>query len=562
MKYKIPAAVQNAAKKALEWHKQGVKGTTSVGLRTARILAKGDKVDFALVKKISEYFPRHEVDKQAKGWDSDKITPGKKSWFAWGADAGWKWAKGIVERQEEKASSKSILQKLREAQTEAEFAMLKEELGALDLEGLRKVAAGYVGSRLGKASSKKQILEGIGQAFYSKLILDKHAKIAARQFQDRSSTEDKDRIREEIRTAKDIGLQMKLFLKGVLDGKTYKKISEELNRDMGHIAQLKRQAIKRGFDKRFGIEFQGGRSQRTADRYANSNAIIHVYRKTNGSGDSAKKITFEAIADRVAARTGKRPSLTMVENTISRWKSGKLKVPEEASIQDSLSRKLFEVAGLSGSEEELAWLSKKAKVLKKFNRVSGKDRRRRINEDRDNTWAIERELKGNRKKIKERHLQEGRKVMKPLWANVERISKAFGYYHPKCLNPRYDVVRDTFDMRVNIECPFLIEAAHEIIEDKMKGQNEYGITKAVKFAVNEIGTARGAYYLTYSILIEYMTDNGVKAKLKADNVIASENPNEVVSATVGELKEHIATIERKNLRLLLNRAVNKIKVPK
>lgn len=107
MAYQIPKAVQKAAAQALEWHKQGVKGTTKVGLNTARILAKGGEIGIDKVRHIAKYFPRHEVDKQAEGWSSmTDITPGKKSWYAWGGDAGWKWASSIVKKEDETAAVK------------------------------------------------------------------------------------------------------------------------------------------------------------------------------------------------------------------------------------------------------------------------------------------------------------------------------------------------------------------------------------------------------------------------------------------------------------------------
>jgi len=328
----------------------------------------------------------------------------------------------IAKSKEE--SSASLLQKLKAATTEGEFAVLKTELGACSLNELRKVAAGYVGSRLGKASSKKQILEGIGQEFYSKLILDKHARIAARQFQDKSS------------------------------------------------------------------------------------------------------------------------------------------IPEEASLQASLSRKLFEVAGLEGSEEEIAWLSKKARVLKKFNKLSGKEKKRRRNADLEKYDELKQTYKGSAKKARQHIDAEGQKIIKPLWANLDRVAKAFGYEHAKCLNPRWDMLRQTFDMRVNIECPYLIEAIDTIVEAKMKDVNTYGILNSIKFVVNEVGIKRGGYYAGFSMSIDYLSDDGKRERVRAEAVVVSENPDVVVAQVAKKIKDNIAKIRRKNLKALLTRAVNKIKVPK
>ena len=66
--YTIPKGAQSEAKKALEWRKEEKRGGTSVGLNTARTLARGGQLGIKKVRHIAKYFPRHEVDKQGKGW--------------------------------------------------------------------------------------------------------------------------------------------------------------------------------------------------------------------------------------------------------------------------------------------------------------------------------------------------------------------------------------------------------------------------------------------------------------------------------------------------------------
>lgn len=101
--YTIPKAAQAEAKKALEWRKEEGRGGTDVGLNTARTLAKGGQIGLKKVRHIAKYFPRHEVDKQGKGWKPSEDgfpSNGRIAWALWGGDAAWRWAKAIVEREE------------------------------------------------------------------------------------------------------------------------------------------------------------------------------------------------------------------------------------------------------------------------------------------------------------------------------------------------------------------------------------------------------------------------------------------------------------------------------
>ena len=104
--YTIPRGVQAEAKKALEWRKEHKRGGTPVGLNTARTLAKGGQIGIEKVRHIAKYFPRHEIDKKAEGWQpGEKGFPsrGRIAWALWGGDAGWRWAQAIVERENKKS---------------------------------------------------------------------------------------------------------------------------------------------------------------------------------------------------------------------------------------------------------------------------------------------------------------------------------------------------------------------------------------------------------------------------------------------------------------------------
>ena len=104
--YTIPKGAQEEAKRALDWHKEFHRGGTPVGMNTARTLAKGGQIGIEKVRHIAKYFPRHEIDKKATGYQpGEKGFPsrGRIAWALWGGDAGWKWAQTIVERENKKA---------------------------------------------------------------------------------------------------------------------------------------------------------------------------------------------------------------------------------------------------------------------------------------------------------------------------------------------------------------------------------------------------------------------------------------------------------------------------
>lgn len=103
--YTIPTNVQAEAKKALEWRKEHKRGGTPVGLNTARTLAKGGQIGIEKLNHIAKYFPRHEVDKKAKGYkpgEENFPSNGRIAWALWGGDGSKRWARAIVERESSK----------------------------------------------------------------------------------------------------------------------------------------------------------------------------------------------------------------------------------------------------------------------------------------------------------------------------------------------------------------------------------------------------------------------------------------------------------------------------
>lgn len=110
--YTVPKTAQSEAKKALDWRKEHKRGGTPVGVNTARILAEGGQIGIKKVRHIARYFPRHEVDKKAKGYKPGEEgfpSAGRIAWALWGGDAAQRWAAGIVEREDKKNKETSLL---------------------------------------------------------------------------------------------------------------------------------------------------------------------------------------------------------------------------------------------------------------------------------------------------------------------------------------------------------------------------------------------------------------------------------------------------------------------
>ena len=98
--YDPPAGVAVAAKRALKWISEGKagQGFTDVGRRRASQLASGVAVSADVVNRMISYFARHEVDKQATGFNAGEDgfpSAGRVAWDAWGGDAGQSWVNGL-----------------------------------------------------------------------------------------------------------------------------------------------------------------------------------------------------------------------------------------------------------------------------------------------------------------------------------------------------------------------------------------------------------------------------------------------------------------------------------
>lgn len=94
--HRPPQDVAAAARRALDWIDQGHQGSgfTETGHHRAQQLADRDKVPDEDIKRMKNYFSRHQHDAEATGFqrgDAGYPSPGRVAWDAWGGDPGRRW---------------------------------------------------------------------------------------------------------------------------------------------------------------------------------------------------------------------------------------------------------------------------------------------------------------------------------------------------------------------------------------------------------------------------------------------------------------------------------------
>jgi len=122
------------AKQALEWRRVFGRGGTLVGVARARDIANGRRLPFTTIRRMSSFFARHEVDKEATGFNRGEDgypSAGRIAWGLWGGDAGRDWAASIIKAADDSRAARSVEDKMG-----IEFRTAKVELRAVDANGM------------------------------------------------------------------------------------------------------------------------------------------------------------------------------------------------------------------------------------------------------------------------------------------------------------------------------------------------------------------------------------------------------------------------------------------
>lgn len=108
--FKPPGNVAKEAQKAIDWkkeHPEQVKAGTQTGWTRAGQLARQEEVSLDIVKRMVNFFNRHEKNKKIAPEHKDEPwrDNGFVAWLIWGGDAGRKWAEGILKQEEKDEAS-------------------------------------------------------------------------------------------------------------------------------------------------------------------------------------------------------------------------------------------------------------------------------------------------------------------------------------------------------------------------------------------------------------------------------------------------------------------------
>ena len=97
--YEPSSAMVAEAQQGLDWRTEFGRGGTAVGVARARDIVNRRALSVQTVQRMSSYFARHAVDKEAEGFRADEPgfpSPGRIAWALWGGDAGQSWSAEIL----------------------------------------------------------------------------------------------------------------------------------------------------------------------------------------------------------------------------------------------------------------------------------------------------------------------------------------------------------------------------------------------------------------------------------------------------------------------------------
>ena len=155
--YKPNQSMKTAANRALEWRKKYGRGGTAVGVARARDIKNGAELSESTVKRMHSFFSRHGNNKAkhyAKKMPDGGPTAWRVAWDLWGGNAGASWAKGIVnrldERQEDIQMERHVIN-VEETEDSFIVELAKEERAE---ESAEEVSADYDDERDHKAMTE------------------------------------------------------------------------------------------------------------------------------------------------------------------------------------------------------------------------------------------------------------------------------------------------------------------------------------------------------------------------------------------------------------------------
>ena len=92
---RLTALRQAQGERGLAWREEFRRGSGSVGVARARDIRNRARLSADTVRRMSSFFARHEVDKEAEGFrrgEDGFPSAGRIAWALWGGDPGMAWA--------------------------------------------------------------------------------------------------------------------------------------------------------------------------------------------------------------------------------------------------------------------------------------------------------------------------------------------------------------------------------------------------------------------------------------------------------------------------------------
>ena len=97
--FTAPDQVAENASKGLDLRKEFERGGTEVGVARARDLKNKANLSPDTINRMTSYFSRHAVDKDAADFGNDEDpSAGYIAWLLWGGDEGREWSEDIEEK--------------------------------------------------------------------------------------------------------------------------------------------------------------------------------------------------------------------------------------------------------------------------------------------------------------------------------------------------------------------------------------------------------------------------------------------------------------------------------
>jgi hypothetical protein len=134
--YEPSTAMVVEAQQGLDWRSEFGRGGTAVGVARARDIVNRRALSLQTVQRMSSYFARHAVDKEAEGFRVDEPgypSNGRIAWALWGGDAGQSWSAEILDSLDGRSEPMNI--ETRDGEIEGMYPLTPHQVAQVESEG-------------------------------------------------------------------------------------------------------------------------------------------------------------------------------------------------------------------------------------------------------------------------------------------------------------------------------------------------------------------------------------------------------------------------------------------